>query len=658
MSIFDIFKKKNSKSRLEEEKTIDDPRNPFEYNVQKNTAWPPITDGGNFYLFQISETSGRFEFRSKSIPANGRILKPTYKEKNGDRLLDQIVLNCTSEEDYFDSIMRCVSPAGFLGEKKTFRDLKTSYLEKKTFFANLRQQLLEEQAIYTPISISVSGADYCYSIGNVLQAFNIKSVALLSLPAYAAMDYGGRAVPIAPDDPKHSEVACPLHNFLAPGRKIESFDDYFYAFTDGTFALNNSHLFIALYGLAFAIDIFVRQTDWSSCRCFEDAIDYEPLTRTLNHLVGIGALASPFDRVFSRKYHRLGIEDAQKICPELVGTLEIAEAMTPFVISPYKGPDVIQVFFGLIDRFGSTKDYFGIDRDIQFKFPAVEERPTSHDDDNGPFLRWNTFVRARDNSIGARAKILGTDEYVEFIPGKTAAPLFCYFKPVDEGWRRVQSFIWNVPETSVENGDISISVRGLKQIINCVDDNLTNEIENSIVYNENRISLVDVSKLEDLLEKEPRALTGFYKQLGINETPDQACFCPSFKPWDDDDCVGFECLAPNGFNKINWNPISSKCPTIDCLAPGRLASTYCYVWDMPGQNLVGGDGSTYRVMGAKQLCEVHCKRLATELESEAFTFYGLSAIPCESIDVAFANATGLELRESSDLPIGLRRLSR
>ena len=87
MSIFDIFKKKNSKSRLEEEKTIDDPRNPFEYNVQKNTAWPPITDGGNFYLFQISETSGRFEFRSKSIPANGRILKPTYKEKTATDFL-------------------------------------------------------------------------------------------------------------------------------------------------------------------------------------------------------------------------------------------------------------------------------------------------------------------------------------------------------------------------------------------------------------------------------------------------------------------------------------------------------------------------------------------------------------------------------------------
>ena len=84
--------------------------------------WPYAMDMNNLYLFRLNESMNRFEI--KAIPMLDYILKPTYKDKNRDLLLDSIILNCTSEEDLFDSIMRCVSPLGFLGQKNRIEDLK------------------------------------------------------------------------------------------------------------------------------------------------------------------------------------------------------------------------------------------------------------------------------------------------------------------------------------------------------------------------------------------------------------------------------------------------------------------------------------------------------------------------------------------------------
>ena len=187
------------------------------------------------------------------------------------------------------------------------------------------------------------------------------------------MDFNYSVIFIAPDDPQHSHVAYPRHNFVGPGgMKIRNFDDYFRAFYQWIFTYNNSDLFITLFGLAYAINMFINQIDWNEYESFEDLFPYKPLTHTLNNLVHMGALHNPFDKKASWKFCLLGIENAQELCPDLTGALETARAMTPLVqLSPFETPDVMQIFFGLINHFPSTKDYFGIDYNAQFIFPSL-----------------------------------------------------------------------------------------------------------------------------------------------------------------------------------------------------------------------------------------------------------------------------------------------
>lgn len=333
--------------------------------------WPYMTDWENFYVFRLNEPMECFEV--KAIPMMCDTLELTYCGNAVHRLLDKAELNCTSEDDLFDTILRCVSPAGFLGAKNTADSLKGSFAAKRRFFASLREKG-GENGVSLCRDISVSEADCHYTVEDIFSVFNPKAVALLSLPAYAAMDFDGRCIPIAPDDPEHSHVACPFHSFKTPFMEVRNFDDYFEAFMRGSFVGNNTDLFLTFYGLAYAIDVFVNQINWDGLSCFEDFIFYEPLTHTLNDLVHMGALHSPFDKSVSWKYCPTGIENADNICPDLAGTLEIARAMIPLAqLSPFEKPDVMQVFYGLINHFSSCKEYFGIDGGARFEFPVVDK---------------------------------------------------------------------------------------------------------------------------------------------------------------------------------------------------------------------------------------------------------------------------------------------
>lgn len=607
--------------------------------------WPYRMDLENFYVFRYNEPMRYFEV--KAIPMAPDVLEPTYYGKDGYQLLDEITLNCTSEEDLFDTIMRCVSPSGFLGGKSTVDSLKDSFIAKRRFFASLREDA-EKEGISLCQYVSVSGEDYHYTIGDVLAAFNLKSVALLSLPAYAAMDFNGKAMPIAPDDPEHGHVACPLHDFMVPGMQIWNFEDYFEAFAQGAFAGNNSDLFVTLYGLAYAIDVFVNQTNWDGFRCFEDVIGYEPLTRTLNALVRMGALHSPFDKSATWKCCPSGIENARDVCPDLAGTLEIARAMTPIgLLSPFARPDVMQVFYGLINHFSSCRDYFGIDWGAHFEFPTVEERFVSHADDNGPFLRWESFTRRFDDSVGARAKILGTDEYAEYIPGKDAAPVFKYTEPSgSESFRMVWSLLWNVPETSVESENGTIQVKGLRQLIASVDVELVDVLEREAVYGKEGVLMARLGDVEEFLKDRPQTARELSSALGVSAHSNEASCHPRLEPiYHSGDFVGFGCLAPNGFNQINWLPNRFKCPITSCLSPDGLRSSDCYVWDMPEQTLTDGEGATHIAAGLKQMCEANCPELLDEFQKESFTFYGVSVIPYSSADDKYFAATGVDLRQ-------------
>lgn len=265
-------------------------------------------------------------------------------------------------------------------------------------------------------------------------------------------------------------------------------------------------------------------------------------------------------------------------------------------------------------------------------------------------MRWEVFTRRYDDALGARAKILRTDEYAEFIPGKDAVPVFNYSQPSGNGgFRMIWALLWDVPETTIESEDgVVITIRGLKQLLQNIDPALADDLEGDCVYGKNGTRMANLSDVEERLDGSPQVLQEISGLLGVGTYSDEARCFPNLEPiYHEGDFAGFGCLAPNGFNRITWFPNRFKCPVVSCLTPGKLSSVDCYVWDLPAQALVDGEGQTHTALGVKQMCEANCPQLLDELESKSFTFCGVSVIPYEVVDDAYSNATGTELRKKS-----------
>lgn len=602
--------------------------------------WPYMMDGQNLYVFQKNDARQCFEV--KGIPASGTVLYPQYEEQGyANRLLDEIVLNCVSEEDFFQTIMNGVSPGGMPGVTHP-NELKDSFASKRAFFKSLRDQAVNE-GVSVPQHTGLSGADYDYTIADVLAAFNLKAVALLSLPAYAAMDLNGSFMPIAPNDPEHSDVMYPCRDFAIPSRtnnRIHCFEDYFRAFVDGTFLNNNSDMFITLYGLAAAIDVFVNQIDWDGLDSFEDLIQYEPLTRTLNALVRMGALHSPFDTRVSWEYCPSGIKNAKDANPDLAGTLELVRVVQPIPLSPFMKLDVVQVFYGLIKHF-PLKGYFGIDYDVKFEFPEFESSMLKHTD-NGPKLRWERYESRFDGLLGARALLPGTDLYAEYSPCKGMAPAIQFTIPLEDGaFRMGRAYMWNVPETAVDMMPGEITVRGLRQTLDLIDSRLADEVEAEHVYNKDGVQVLDCSDFDEWLAENEEIREELGSKVGV-EGVDRATI--EGIRWEpivyDGEIVGNQAILSDGVSVLNSYPSRFMCPRITCLQREDLRGGDCYAWDIKSAVLKDRDGNDYEVLGLKQLCEKKGLDIVDELQQHAYSYLGVAVIPKKPAATIFHDASG------------------
>lgn len=615
--------------------------------MTNSNNWPYIMDAQNFYVFRLNREMQYFEV--KPISMEGTDLSPTYPGHQGGLLLDQILLHCTSEDDFFDTVMRCVSPSGISTETFGFSG-QDAFTAKRRFFAALRQRA-EESGISLCQNISLSSADYDYSIGDVLAAFNLKSVALLSLPAYSALDFNGSLIPIAPNDPEHHNVACPLHDFKAPGADITCFDDYFDAFAQGAFAYNNSDLFLTLYGLAFAIEVFVTQINWEGLDRFEDLVVYEPLNRTLNALVRMGALHSPFDKRPMWEYSQMGTDNAEEACQELAGTMALVSALRPIsMLAPYERPfDTAQIFYGLIEHFSSAKDYFGIDYHTHLTFPGDYVPDDSLEADSGPILRWESFERRFDGAVGVRALIPGTEQYAEYCPGMEGAPLVKYtISNGDGSFRMNWVLVWDVPSKTIQAGNGPIQVRGVKQLAEALEPEDLNAM-NELVESWNGLKVISVSAIGDFFQNNRSAQRVIGAELGLNMDEKASTCYPRLEPhYYEDGITGFIATAPNDINEVYWPFERFKLPTIRCVDPNSLTPTGCYVWDLARQTLDGNNAETKVAMGLQQLCESNCPEIIQELLPEVYSFYGIAVIPEKVADEAYEIATGDKLHKKSN----------
>lgn len=620
-------------------------------DTERGANWPCIMDMENFYVFRFNRQMRYFEV--KPISMKGMVLEPTYPGHQGGLLLDQVLLHCTSEDDFFDTIMRCVSPVGLQGVSAGF-DPENGYRAKRRFFAALRQKM-KESGISLCQNISLSSTNCHYTIGNVIAAFNLKTVALLSLPAYSVLDFNGRLIPIAPDDSRHKDVTCPMHDFRACGEDVTCFDDYFRTFLQGALARNNSDMFLTLYGLAYAIEVFVSQMNWEGFDRFEDFIAYEPLSRTLNSLVRMGALHSPFDKRPTWEYSPTGADNAEQVAPDLAGTMTMVTALKPIaMLAPYENPfNVTQIFYGLIEHFSASKSYFGIDWNTHLTFPGDYQPFESPENDSGPSLKWEVFKRRFDGAAGVQARVPGTEEYAEFCPGMEGAPLLTYSVPGENGgFRMARVIAWNVPVTTLESGNAQIEVRGLKQLCEGLDPDVVTALESDVIESWNGLRVANINDLEEFFKDRPVALAQLAERSGVRLGISQSQCIPNLEPrCYRGEITGFGCTAPNGINDIYYLFDKFMLPTMRCISANGLISDECYVWDMPEQKLAGDGDQLHRAMGLRQLCEKNCPGLIDELVPHVFTFFGIAVIPQRDTAEPYTNATGEKLRKKSNFHI-------
>lgn len=602
-----------------------------QHSSKARGMWPDAEDGQYYYLFRAEPENRRFVI--KSVPCDGSVIAPMFPgQGTSRRFLDKVLLNCTSEDDLFDTMTRCASPLGIPGVSHP-RDLSDAFAAKHSFFKSLRDQA-EERGLTLPMRWSISGQDYSYSVSDVLAAFNLKSLALLALPAYVAMDCRGNFIPVAPNDPHHSHVFCPVYSLDLPSDEhphAYCFDDYYQAFADGTFANNNSSMFLAIYGLAQAIGIFLKSIDWSGLSGFDEITGYVPLAHTLESLVSSGAVHSPF--IFMWKEEPSAEADAIRANSDLAGALKLTEALTPIELSPYSNREIIQIFYGLIQHFNLWQ-YFGLSRHTTFRFVSYDGIELGHR------LAWRAEISQQTDSMQAYANVPGAGKRIEFTPGEDLAPRLHVPTPEGKGSVRL-AMVWDVPATIVETDSGQIHLQGLRQTLEAIDSSYAEALERESVYEFRGLSVIAYNDFHKSLEKEPLISSSIIKSLGLDVEAKVTSASISWKSVvdSDGDFVGFEATIPDAFNRIYWYPDRMRCPKTMCITPSEVHAGRCYIWDLGETRLGYDDFSDFTVCGVRQLCEKRCPEVLDELEAAAFAFNGIAIIPEGVADEAFQRAT-------------------
>lgn len=599
--------------------------------------WPGFYDEQSIYLFRLAD--GGRGFTIKTIPNGICMVEPSYRE-HGDvyRLLDDIPLYCSSEEDLFDTVMRCVSPTGIRGaDNPGAREEALNYA--RAFLASLCDHA-DRKGVTRPDRWWITEGDQHYSVAHVLSAFNFKSLAMLSLPAYAALEFSGEWVPVAPGDSEHAHVLCPIHTFRTPSRShpyVRNFEDYFEVLIHGGFENDNSFMFLVLYGLAQGIDILVRGMNWEGMNGFEGLLDYGPFVHTMNALVSMGAMHNPFTGSKSWPTCPSGIENARETNPNLAETVRLAKALTPMSLSPFYGDEDVQILYGLIRHF-NLMEYFGIDRSAAFRFPANNEMEAGH------ALIWKAGVSPQTSSIEAQAVVPGVGKAAVYVPGQDIAPHMHVPLP-DDGGRFWWVWMWDSPAVIVDSERGAIHIQGLKQTLEQIDDKFAASQERSHVYIYKGLSVISSRDFHESLRGVPEIAEAISRKYGVDPDSKTTSVKLDWELIEDSDCA-FCAHIPNGFNRIYWYPKSMQCPALDCIKPGFADSGKCYIWDLANTTLEDSDGKGYRARGVRQLCLEQCPDLLEELQQEAFAFMGLAVIPSKVADQAISEATGKPIHKS------------
>ena len=599
--------------------------------------WPDSYDEQNMYLFRLAD--GGSGFTIKAIPNEFCMVEPSYKG-HGDlyRLLDDIPLYCSSEEDLFDTVMRCVPPTGIRGSDSL--ETREKAVNQAHAFLGSLCDYADRKGIARPDRWWITEGDQRYNVAHVLSAFNFKSLAMLSLPAYSALVFRGEWVPVAPGDSEHAHVLCPVHTFRALSLShpyLHSFEDYFEVLIHGDFENDNSFMFLVLYGLAQGINMLVRGMNWEEMSGFDDLLDYGPFVHTMNALVSMGAMHSPFTGSKSWPTCPSGIENASEANSSLEETIKLARMLTPIRLSPFYGGEDVQILYGLIRHF-HLMEYFGIDRSAVFGFPVNSEMEAGHS------LIWKAGISPQTSSIEAQAVVPGVGKTAVYVPGQDIAPYMVVPIP-DDGRRLWRVLVWDAPRAVVDSNRGAIHVQGLKQTLEQIDDKFVASLERSHVYRYKGLSVISSRDFQESLRGAPNMAETISRKFGAN--PDSKITSVQLD-WELVKDLGCSFCAhiPNGFNRIYWRPESMQCPSLNCINPGPSGSGKCYIWDLATTVLEGSDGKGYKVLGVRQLCLEQCPDLLEELQQEAFSFMGLAVIPSKAADEAFSEATGKPIHES------------
>lgn len=286
-------------------------------------------------------------------------------------LLDILPLNATSAEDSFDILTKCFSPAiqKSVPAKRLTNSMRELKNQKSELFRYLRERPLED---YRSIHQKISLGGESFSLFEAGAIFNPGSLALLSLPAFLAMDWGGVVL-----QDREGNAGKPLFALTAPPSmqsafegnfdfdRIYSFSEYMDMFDEERFRTNNSMTFIYLYGFAQCIAVYseIAARDFPQANSISDIVFYPPFTIAFDELVKMGAFGrNPFNRYESVwRCNPEGVDNAMDLSEELYATLDVLDRVTPIPMSPMCGaPGLIRsIFYGLIELF-ELKDYFGI----------------------------------------------------------------------------------------------------------------------------------------------------------------------------------------------------------------------------------------------------------------------------------------------------------
>ncbi len=327
--------------------------------------------------FVNNEPSAKLYYSYYSLQ-NSNGISITPKDENQQLFIDThcrskedfIDTHCRSKEDFFNVVMR----SGGLGDDEEHVEQLKSLKRKRD---GLIQQFLNGG--------NIEEKDYRY-FSSICAAFNIEALALLSLPAYAAIDFDFGFVPFplrrmgfSNDDLFIHYQPCDIptadkFGVISYGDRANTFEEFYHAFIEGNFIYNNSETFLYLYGLAQAITTWVKQIKWESMnyKSFDGVLLYKPLVTVLNKLVEIGALDNPFEtgKGGFRHFNKLGIFNAEEVNENMAAVLTLIDAFSPsrILLTMYvQNHEVFKVFYGLIDIF-SMRKYFGIDEKIEFKY--------------------------------------------------------------------------------------------------------------------------------------------------------------------------------------------------------------------------------------------------------------------------------------------------